>query len=474
MSAWLPTAPCTPRACVEEAGSATAAPRAVLRLTAVVLLVLTGVLLSPLGRGRPRSRGRIPAGAVPRWSRAVVRAAGVRVRTTGTAAPVGGLLLVANHISWLDIPLLAAVRPARMLAKAEIRRWPVAGALAARGGVLFIDRDRLRALPGTVARIAGALRAGRAVAVFPEGSTWCGRAQGHFRRAVFQAALDAGVPVQPVRIRYRYAGGAASTAPAFVGDDTLLASLWRVVRARGLVAEVETGPVIAPEDHPDRASLAAAAAAWALGAPGGVPRETSAARAARWTDGVHAVDPVRGPGGAPHTATGRARTRVGVGGGDRPPGVSPGDRPTGAPHGAPAASDARPVGAGRGDRPPAARRGHRPVGEFHGDGTTAGLGPEGSRAVFPWSGSGVGAAPEASAGVRPEGPWADSPRGGSGADAGSQAAGMGAAREAATAGSSQGAAGACAAPPAPVAPAPAASAPGAVAPAVRPTRPPAA
>jgi 1-acyl-sn-glycerol-3-phosphate acyltransferase len=224
----------------------------VLRLTAVTVLVLAGVVLSPLG-------GRIPAGLVRRWCRWIVRAAGVQVRITGTAAPTGGLLLVANHISWLDIPLLAAVRPARMLAKLEIRQWPVAGPLAARGGALFIDRDRLRALPDTVARIAEVMRAGQAVAVFPEGSTWCGRAQGHFRRAVFQAALDAGVPVQPVHIHYRTTRGAASTAPAFVGEDSLLTSLWRVTSTRGLVAEVEVREPIAPNTHPDRRSLAHAA-----------------------------------------------------------------------------------------------------------------------------------------------------------------------------------------------------------------------
>ncbi|MGW3067081.1 lysophospholipid acyltransferase family protein [Streptomyces sp. NPDC001130] len=252
MSVWLPTAPCTPGACVEPAPAAVAVPRAVLRLTAVVVLVLAGVTLMPLG-------GRIPAEWVRRWCRAIVRAIGVRVRITGTAAPAGGLLLVANHVSWLDIPLLTAVRPARMLAKTEIRQWPVAGALAARGGALFIERDRLRALPETVARIAGALRQGAAVAAFPEGSTWCGRAHGRFRRAVFQAALDAGAPVQPVRLRYTQEGGTAGTAAAFVGEDTLLASLWRVARTRGLIAEVEIRPVITPGTHPDRRGLAAAA-----------------------------------------------------------------------------------------------------------------------------------------------------------------------------------------------------------------------
>ncbi|MET8942826.1 lysophospholipid acyltransferase family protein [Streptomyces sp. NPDC004542] len=252
MSVWLPSAPCTPGACVERAGSAAAVPRALLRLAGVTALLLAGIVLSPLG-------GRIPADWVRRWCRAVVRAAGVRVHVTGGAPPTGGLLLVANHISWLDIPLLAAVRPARMLAKAEIRRWPVAGALVAGGGALFIERDRLRALPDTVARIARALRGGAAVAAFPEGSTWCGRAQGDFHRAVFQAALDAGVPVQPVRLRYRAARGAASTVPAFVGEDTLTASVWRVLSARGLVAEVEVRPLIEPGDHPDRRALARAA-----------------------------------------------------------------------------------------------------------------------------------------------------------------------------------------------------------------------
>ena len=262
MSAWLPTAPCTPRACVEAPAGATAraVPRGVLRLTGVVLLLLAGIVLSPFG-------ARVPASLVRRWCRWIARAAGVRVRVTGAAAPTGGLLLVANHVSWLDIPLLAAVRPARMLAKTEVRRWPVAGPLAARGGTLFIDRDRLRSLPDTVARIARALREGSAVAAFPEGSTWCGRAQGTYRRAVFQAALDAGVPVQSVRIRYRLTGGTTTTAPAFVGDDTLLASLWRVVTARGLVAEVEVRAPIPPGTHSDRRSLAGAAQPQETAAP---------------------------------------------------------------------------------------------------------------------------------------------------------------------------------------------------------------
>lgn len=268
---WRPSAPCTPRTCIEGTGPARAVPLAALRIVAVLFLLALGCAAIPLG-------GRIPAGLIRRWSRWVVRAAGVRVRITGPAAPGGGLLLVANHVSWLDIPLLAAVRPARMLAKSEIRDWPVAGWLTARSGALFIDRDRIRALPETVARIAGALRAGEAVTVFPEGSTWCGRAQGSFRRAAFQAALDAGVPVQPVRLSYRVTDGAAGTSAAFVGDDSLLASVWRVTRARALVAEAEVREPIVPGGRCDRRSLAEAAEASALPRerPVRVPRQQRA------------------------------------------------------------------------------------------------------------------------------------------------------------------------------------------------------
>jgi 1-acyl-sn-glycerol-3-phosphate acyltransferase len=241
----------------------------VLRLIAVAVLVLAGIALLP-------ARHRIPAVLVRAWCRWIVRAAGVRVRITGSAAPAGGLLLVANHVSWLDVPLLAAVRPARMVAKTEIRGWPVAGAVAARAGVLFLERDRLRALPGAVDRIARALREGAAVAVFPEGSTWCGRARGPFRRAVFQAALDAGVPVQPVRIRYLADGRTVSTAPAFVGKDTLLASLWRVTATRGLVAEAEVRPVLAPGLHADRRALARAAEPGGEVPPSGVQKRAHA------------------------------------------------------------------------------------------------------------------------------------------------------------------------------------------------------
>ncbi|MFD0345636.1 lysophospholipid acyltransferase family protein [Kitasatospora aburaviensis] len=163
--------------------------------------------------------------------------------------------MVANHVSWLDIPLIATALPGRSIAKTEVRHWPVLGPITAWGGTVYLDRDRLRTLPETVGAVAAQLRAGRPMVVFPEGSTWCGRESGRFRPALFEAAVQAGAPVQPVTIRYRLADGRPTSAAAFVGEDGLLASLSRVVAVRGLVAELTFLPAIpapAPASHETR------------------------------------------------------------------------------------------------------------------------------------------------------------------------------------------------------------------------------
>ncbi|WP_338491670.1 lysophospholipid acyltransferase family protein [Streptomyces sp. SJL17-4] len=267
LSPWLPTAPCTPGHCAAHPESlhpdsahrrhgAEADPagavRAVVRLIAGLGTVLLGLLLAPL-------TGLLPAATrltlVRYWMRAAVRAFGVHARYEGAAAPADGpLLVVANHVSWLDIPLIAAVLPGRAVAKSEVRHWPVLGTLAALGGTLFIDRDGIMTLPGTVRTMAGVLGGGGRVVVFPEGSTWCGRERGRFRPAAFQAALDAGCAVQPVRIDYR-----PTDAAAYVGADPLGSSLWRVVSTRRLTAVVRLREPLPGGHYQDRRSLAAAA-----------------------------------------------------------------------------------------------------------------------------------------------------------------------------------------------------------------------
>ncbi|GAA1973578.1 lysophospholipid acyltransferase family protein [Kitasatospora viridis] len=230
---------------MERPAATVGTARRVLRAAGCAGVLLAGIGVGPVVRALPR---RVRERLVTAWARTLLATLGVRVRALGSSVAVPGGLLVANHISWLDIAVIAAVCPGRNLAKTEVGRWPVLGPLVARSGTLFIDRDRLRSLPGTVARIAADLRRGERVVVFPEGSTWCGRAGGRFRPALFQAAIDAGAPVQPVAVRYRSAG-APTTVPAFVGEDGLAFSLWRVLSLRGLVAEAVVLPPI-PTDPP--------------------------------------------------------------------------------------------------------------------------------------------------------------------------------------------------------------------------------
>ncbi|HLK11426.1 MAG TPA: lysophospholipid acyltransferase family protein [Candidatus Binatia bacterium] len=210
------------------------------RVAADLLLVwLAAGLVAPrLSAAARRRLGR-------RLARRNLAALELRVRVRGTPSPEP-VLLVANHVSWLDVHALGAVVPARFVAKAETARWPIVGTIARRLDAFFIVRGSFRDAARVKARVAAALRAGERVAVFPEGTTTDGSRIGRFHGALLQAALDADVPVQPVAVRYRAADGTPGTAAAFVGDMTFAESLARVVRAPGLVAELWFGPPLAP------------------------------------------------------------------------------------------------------------------------------------------------------------------------------------------------------------------------------------
>ncbi|GIH80398.1 lysophospholipid acyltransferase family protein [Planobispora longispora] len=272
-----------PVTCILPPTATVSRPRRALRLLTAASLVLAGAVLGLVGRALG-TEGRIRLANT--WSRLLLRALGVRIQVrqgftfvaprpreggfspgpavnvvTGPPAaaesfPGTAPLIVANHVSWLDPVVLSAALPCRLLAKREIRSWPVIGGLATGAGALFIDRDRLSALPEAVTDVAGALARGHAVTAFPEGTTWCGREMGSFRPAVFQAALDAGAPVRPVAIRYLDAYGAPATGPAFVGDDTLTISIRRVASLRRLTVEVTLLPPVTARDRRTLAWLA--------------------------------------------------------------------------------------------------------------------------------------------------------------------------------------------------------------------------
>lgn len=194
---------------------------------------------------------------VARWSARLLRVLGVGVDARGTPAP-GPVLLVANHVSWLDVLVIDASLPARFVAKADLRRWPLLGTMAARGGTLFIERRHKRDALRVVHRVAEALRAGQRVAVFPEGTTGDGRALLPFHANLVQAAVVTATPLQPVALRYGDAAARVSAAAAYVGSLSLARSAWRIACADRLVAHVGyLAPL--PTEGGDRRVLAMAA-----------------------------------------------------------------------------------------------------------------------------------------------------------------------------------------------------------------------
>ncbi|WP_203881763.1 lysophospholipid acyltransferase family protein [Planotetraspora kaengkrachanensis] len=250
-SPWFPVSPCMPSECMDQPSAVAGPLRRAARVLGALVIVVSGIPLAFVARMcSTATRKRFTM----MWSRMLIRALGIKIEALRGFAFVGGslearavpegeggTLLVGNHISWLDPIVIAAITPCRLLAKSEIAGWPVIGALATGGGALFIDRNRLSALPQAIDAVAVALREGDTVVAFPEGTTWCGREMGTFRPAVFQAAIDAGVPVRPMALRFRQ-GEELSTGPSYVGDDSLIASIMRVVAIKGLVVEVTFFP----------------------------------------------------------------------------------------------------------------------------------------------------------------------------------------------------------------------------------------
>jgi 1-acyl-sn-glycerol-3-phosphate acyltransferase len=160
------------------------------------------------------------------------------------------VLLVANHISWLDILVLHAAGYCRFISKADVRRWPLIGYMAHEAGTLFIERQSRRDAHRMVHFMAERLRAGDVLAVFPEGTTGDGLLLRPFHANLIEAAILADVPVQPVALRFVDAlTGQISHAPRFVDDDTLVGSVLRTLAASGVQAQVLLGQ---PERHGGR------------------------------------------------------------------------------------------------------------------------------------------------------------------------------------------------------------------------------
>lgn len=248
-------------------GRLAAALRRTWRIPWSLLLLFGGlfavIALFPLMRPARRDA------TVAAWSAMLLRACGLRTNihyepgTLPLAARTGGRMVVANHVSWLDIFLIDAVAPSCFIAKADIARWPLIGTLVGRVGTIFLERGKRHAVHDALVHVAGQLEAGRRIAIFPEGTTGSGENLMPFHANLIQSAVRAGVPVDPVGLRYTGLAGECVSGDGgtmdFVGEITFVGSWWRIIGAPGVIAHLHVLPEIppaVPEDNKARHRVA--------------------------------------------------------------------------------------------------------------------------------------------------------------------------------------------------------------------------
>ena len=228
--------------------------RASLRLIGVACLLLIGLFTAALAYPLCNSRQRL--GLKQRWSKALLRTLGISMQASG-AIPERGLI-VSNHVSFIDIFAINAVMPASFVSKDEVRRWPLIGWLAMKTDTVFMERGSRSAAQKTRENLAGHLRVGTRVALFPEGTTSRGEGVLPFHGALLQSAIDAGIEVIPVAVRYLDARGQRSEAAAYVDDMSLIDCMQTIASSRELGVSVDVLPALASVGT-DRRHLAAAA-----------------------------------------------------------------------------------------------------------------------------------------------------------------------------------------------------------------------
>jgi 1-acyl-sn-glycerol-3-phosphate acyltransferase len=221
----------------------TTAARTFWRALLLGLHLLLALVLTPLATHRDPALGwQRDARISTWWLRRLSRILGLRVRIHGEA-PRAPALVVANHVSWMDIVVLGQLLPTAFLSKAEIARWPLVGWLARRAGTLFIQRGQGQA-GGIAEQIGQRLRLGGMLTLFPEGTTSDGRAVLPFFPRLFAAAIETGVPVSPVALRYTVDGQYDAIAP-FIDEQTLLGNLLGWLGRPASQVEVDFRPPIA-------------------------------------------------------------------------------------------------------------------------------------------------------------------------------------------------------------------------------------
>jgi 1-acyl-sn-glycerol-3-phosphate acyltransferase len=201
---------------------------------------------------------------IKRWSAQLLRTLAVRLHVHGEpplpcrppnrkrvspATDTQPIMLVANHVSWLDIFVIDAVVPARFVAKSEIRAWPVIGWLTEKTGTLYLQRARRHDIARINRALAEAMRDDYPFAVFPEGTTTDGSQVLKFHSSLLQPALLAGAVLYPVALRFTRTDGTLCTEAAYDGPKTLWETLLLIVTQPAIDAHVHFLPPLANHGH---------------------------------------------------------------------------------------------------------------------------------------------------------------------------------------------------------------------------------
>ncbi|HJV88132.1 MAG TPA: lysophospholipid acyltransferase family protein [Noviherbaspirillum sp.] len=229
------------------------------RLLRVVLHLFKGLAICALVF--PRIDAADKQRHVRRWSRGLLDLCRIHVEISHgrDVRDAPRALIVANHISWLDIFVINAFHPCRFVAKSDIRDWPLIGWLCEQVGTIFIARGKLREVRRIYQGLVTSLHAGEHVAFFPEGTTAPQGTLLPFHANLFEAAIEAKVPVQPYALRYLGKDGQFHPAADFVGEMTFMQSMLTVLKAGGMTVQLSLLPTIDTGMHSHRRELADAA-----------------------------------------------------------------------------------------------------------------------------------------------------------------------------------------------------------------------
>lgn len=227
----------------------------VLRIIQLVVYLLYGmgvIFFHTKVKGR-KAQNPVVQRFVKQWFNRSCELVGLSVIQHGepSSEPV---LFVANHVSWLDIPLVASLVNPRFLSKAEIRNWPVIGWLAEQVNTLFIVRGERSASEAASAAIVDGLNAKDQILIFPEGTTTDGKVVGTLYPRLLGAAITLSAPIQPVVIHYTDSNSAAAQSERvpYIGKQTLIGNLWAVLGCENLTAHVHFLPPVETDNMPRR------------------------------------------------------------------------------------------------------------------------------------------------------------------------------------------------------------------------------